>query len=315
MTDFNFDAVLLIGFGGPTGPDEIRPFLEHVLRGRPVAPGRIDAVAHHYELIGGRSPFNALTEQQRAALEARLAEVGNPVPVAMGMWHVRPFVHDVLRELAERGMRRIAGVVMAAFYDRVTLQRYVAIVDEALRALAIADLEVQYISSPERQVGFIAANVEHIRTARARLPEPLRRKARLLFTAHSVPTAVGENSGYVASFEAAAQRIAGELEIADYRCVYQSRSGAPSDPWLAPDVCDAVREEVVDGAQALVLAPIGFVCDHVEVLYDLDIEAAQLAQTLGVPLVRAATVGTHPKYIDALANSLRHLHDAARVER
>jgi ferrochelatase len=313
MTDFNFDAVLLIGFGGPTRPDEIRPFLEHVLRGRPVGPGRIDAVAHHYELIGGRSPFNELTELQRAALELRLAEVGHAVPVAMGMWHVRPFVLEVLRDLAQRGMRRIAGVVMAAFYDRVTLQRYAAVVDEALATLAIPDLQVQYIRSPERQVGFIAANVEHIRATRALLSEPLRRKSRLLFSAHSVPTAIGQSSGYVASFEAAAQRIAGELEVSDYRCVYQSRSGAPSDPWLEPDVGDALREEVSNGATALVLAPIGFVCDHVEVLYDLDIEAAQLAHTLGVPLLRAPTVGTHPKYVDALANSLHDLRDAARV--
>jgi ferrochelatase len=299
------DAVLLIAFGGPTRAEEIRPFLEHVLRGRPVPPGRIEEVAHHYELIGGRSPLNDHTENQRVALQARLAADGLGVPVVMGMWHAKPWLHDVLRELARQGARRIAGVVMASFYDQTTLQRYAAVIDEAIAEIAEPGLRVEYVQGPEAHPGFIAANVSHIRAVRSQLPDP--ESARLLFTAHSVPTAVGVSSGYVNSYETTAQRIATELGVRDARCVYQSRSGSPREPWLEPDVCLALREEAANGASAVVLAPIGFVCDHVEVLYDLDIEAVQVARELGLDLARAATVGTHPAYIETLSDSVRAL--------
>jgi ferrochelatase len=301
-----FDAVLMIAFGGPTRPEEIRPFLEHVLRGRPVPPGRIDEVAHHYEIIGGRSPLNDHTEQQRAALAARLAQRGAALPVRMGMWHAQPFVLEVLRELAQQGARRIAGLVMASFHDRTTMQRYRDVVDQALTEIAQPGLQVEYLRGPERHPGFIAANVEHILAARARLPEDQRAAARLLFTAHSVPTAVGQSSGYVASFEATAARIARELAVAEARCVYQSRSGSARDPWLGPDVRDALREEAAGGTRAVIVAPIGFVCDHVEVLYDLDVEASRLARELGLAFTRASTVALHPAYIEALADSVLH---------
>jgi protoporphyrin/coproporphyrin ferrochelatase len=299
-----FDAVLLIAFGGPTKPDEIRPFLEHVLRGRPVPPERIEEVAHHYERIGGRSPLNDHTELQRAALQAQLAQRGAALPVHMGMWHARPFLGDVLRELAERGVRRIAGVVMASFYDRTTLERYRAVVDAALAEIALPELRVEYVRAAELHDGFIQANVEHIRAARERLPAAERAAARVLFTAHSVPSAVGVSSGYVASFENAALRCAQQLGGADYRCVYQSRSGSPREPWLEPDVCVALREEAARGTRAVLLAPIGFVCDHVEVLYDLDVEAAEVAGQLGIALARASTCSVHPAYVAALADSV-----------
>jgi ferrochelatase len=303
MTREAYDAVLLIGFGGPTAPDQIRPFLEHVLRGRPVPPGRIDEVAHHYEAIGGRSPFNDYTELQRAALQQRLAATGAALPVRMGMWHAEPFVIDVLRELTRAGARRLLGVVMASFYDSTTLQRYAMVVDEARQKLGHPDLQFDYIRSPEQHAGFIEANADRIQEAFAKLPEDKRADARLMFTAHSVPTAIGQNSGYVASFETAAMRIARKLGRTDYRCVYQSRSGGPNDSWLEPDVCDALRQE--GAGSAVVLAPIGFVCDHVEVLYDLDVEAREVANTLGISLARAGTVGAHPQYIEALASEIR----------
>lgn len=305
MSELPFDAVLMVGFGGPEHSEQIRPFLEHVLRGRPVPKSRIEEVAHHYEVIGGRSPFNEWTLLQRAVLELRLREQGTPLPVHVGMWHAPPFCEDVLRELTQQGARRFLVVIMAAFYDRVTVQRYTAVVDEAVRALALPDISVSYIRSPELQDGFYLAGAAQVREALERLPAEHRDAFRLMFTAHSVPTVMGQSSGYVASFENTAARIARDVGVTAYRCVYQSRSGAPTDSWLEPDVCDALREEVAAGTRAIVLAPIGFVCDHVEVLFDLDVEAADLAQTLAVPLLRAATVGTHPDYIDALANSVR----------
>jgi ferrochelatase len=300
MSAAKFDAVLMVGFGGPERQEQIRPFLAHVLKGRPVPPQRIEEVAHHYEVIGGRSPFNALTEKQRSALQLLLAARGLELPVRAGMWHAEPFCHDVLRGLAERGARKIVVVITAAFYDRATVQRYSAVVEEARSALDRPDLTITYIRSPELHPAFCSANAARIRTALADVPEG----AKLMFTAHSVPTAVGASSGYVASFEGAAARIAAAIGVTDYRCVYQSRSGGPNDSWLEPDVCAALRAEAGSGTRAVVLAPIGFVCDHVEVLYDLDVEAAALAQALGIQLARAGTVGDHPDYIRALADQI-----------
>jgi protoporphyrin/coproporphyrin ferrochelatase len=229
-----------------------------------------------------------------------LAARGVELPVRAGMWHAAPFCQDVLRELVERGARKVVVVVMAAFYDRVTLQRYSAVVEEARAALAVPELTITYIRSPELQPGFCSANVARIRDALAKVPDG----ARLMFTAHSVPTAIGESSGYVASFRGAAARIAAAIGVSDYRCVYQSRSGGPNDSWLEPDVCDALRTEADSGSRAVVLAPIGFVCDHVEVLYDLDVEAAAVADELKIQLARAGTVGDHPDYIATLADQI-----------
>ena len=312
MTATKPDAVMLIAFGGPERPEDIRPFLRHVLAGRPVPPSRLEEVAHHYEVIGGRSPLNELTAQQGAALQARLSQLEVELPVVLGMWHATPFIADTLQRLAAAGVRRVIAVVMAAFHDRATLDRYRAAVDEGIAALALPDFRLEYTASPEPLPGYAQANADSIRAAYARLSPELRDAAKLVFTAHSVPTPVGQESGYVARYESAAQRIARLLGIQDYRLAYQSRSGRPTDPWLEPDICEVVRAEAESGRRALVVAPIGFVCDHVEVLYDLDVEAAQAAKEHGIELSRAQTVTTHPGYIDALAQTvLERVHAAS----
>jgi protoporphyrin/coproporphyrin ferrochelatase len=300
----SFDAILLIAFGGPEKPEDIRPFLRHVLAGRPVPPNRIEEVAHHYEVIGGRSPLNQLTAQQAAALAEQLATRGCAIPIALGMWHARPYIADTLQRLAAKGARRILGVVMAAFHDSATLDRYRGAVDAGIAALGLPEFTLQYAASPETLPGFARANADSIRTAFARVPAGLSSGARLVFTAHSVPVNVGEQSGYVARYQTAAQRIALELGAGDYRLAYQSRSGNPRDPWLEPDIGEVIRTEAGSGARALVVAPIGFVCDHVEVLYDLDVEAAQIAKSAGVHFERASAVNSHPEYIAAVAQTV-----------
>ncbi len=300
MNTGNYDAVLMIAFGGPQKPEEIRPFLQHVLRGRNVSPGRLEEVAHHYEVIGGRSPLNELTEKQRVALEKQLVGRGCMLPVVVGMRHAQPFVADVLTQLSATRARRVLGVIMAAFHDHDTVKRYASAADDALRERSLP-IAIDYCDGAELHPGFVAAHVEHIRSAFSRLPRELRPNAELVFTAHSVPTSVGESSGYVGLFELSAERIAAELRIPSYRLAYQSRSGSPRDPWLEPDIGDELRDAKQRGARAVVIAPIGFVCDHVEVLYDLDIEAARIAQELGLSLARSSTVNDHPAYIEALA--------------
>lgn len=304
MSAGGWDAIMLIAFGGPEQPDEIRPFLRHVLAGRPVPPSRIEEVAHHYEVIGGRSPINELTARQGAALAERLAAQGVNLPVSLGMWHAPPFIADTLQRLAAEGARRVVAVVMAAFHDRTTLDRYDGAVQAGIAALAEPGIELRYAGSPEEHPGFAQANAAAIRDAFARVPAELRAAALLVFTAHSVPVSVGEESGYVARYQSAAERIARVLGVSDYRLAYQSRSGNPRDPWLEPDIGAVVRAEAASGRRALVVAPIGFVCDHVEVLYDLDVEASQIANEVGIVLERASSVTTQPAYIEALAQTV-----------
>lgn len=304
MSDGSFDAIMLIAFGGPEKPEDIRPFLRHVLAGRPVPPSRIEEVAHHYEVIGGRSPINELTAKQGAALAERLAARGVQLPIELGMWHAPPFIADTLAKFAADGKRRVLGVVMAAFHDTATIERYDGAVREGIAALGLPDFSLRYAASPEEHPGFVHANAELIRAAFDRISDALRSDARLVFTAHSVPVQVGEQSGYVVKYRSAAERIARELGLGDYGLAYQSRSGNPRDPWLEPDIGAVLRAEAAQGRKALVVAPIGFVCDHVEVLFDLDVEAAQIAREIGVTLERAQSVTTHPAYIDALAQTV-----------
>jgi ferrochelatase len=298
------DALLVIAFGGPQEPNEIRPFLEHVLRGRPVPASRVEEVAHHYELIGGRSPLVELSDLQRVALASHLAASGVSLPIALGMWHSKPFLSDALRTLHAQGHRRVLGVVLAAFLDRITVSRYENAIAEALREIDLSDLQVTLLQAPlpyPVPEGFVVACADHVRAAFARMPNDLRGRAELVFTAHSVPTEVGHASGYVSLYESSAERIATRLGVATYHLAYQSRSGSPRDPWLEPDILEVVKARAAAGAKALVLAPIGFVCDHVEVLYDLDVEAQQVARELGMTVERAQTVTDHSAYIEALA--------------
>jgi protoporphyrin/coproporphyrin ferrochelatase len=302
----SFDAVLMIAFGGPERMDEVRPFLARVLAGRPVPPERLEEVVHHYELIGGRSPLNEITRRQAQALQAALASSGCTLPVAIGMRNSAPFIVDTLRELQARGRRRVLGVIMAAHESEASHGRYREAVLSAQRELGGGAPEVQYSAGFHDHPGFIAANVEHARAAILQLPEAVRAAAPLVFTAHSIPNAIAERSPYVQQIARSAALVAAEIGAGgDPLIAYQSRSGSPRDPWLEPDINALIRSQAAQGTSALALCPIGFVCDHVEVLYDLDVEAAQTARTAGVTLARAQSVNDHPAFIAALAARVR----------
>jgi ferrochelatase len=297
------DAVLVIGFGGPESMDEVRPFLQRVLSGRPVPAERFEEVVHHYQVIGGRSPLNEITRRQARALEAALREQSPALRVAVGMRNSAPFLVDTLRELAAAGARRVLGVIMAAHESPASHGRYREAVDAALRELGAGAPEVEYTAGFHAHPGFIAANVERARAALSALTPEQRAAADLVFTAHSIPTAMA--STYVEQLRESAALAAQALGFAQHALVYQSRSGSPRDPWLEPDVNAFIRERAATGVRVHVLCPIGFVCDHVEVLYDLDIEAEQTARAAGVTLARAQTVNDHPAFIGALADRVR----------
>src|SRR6266851_5523445 len=250
-------GVLIIGFGGPTSSAEIRPFLDRVLKGRPVPPERYEEVVRHYERLGGRSPYNEITMRQAGALRELMQRQGAAVPVAVGFRNSPPYIDEALGELARRGVRRALGFILAAYRCEASWERYQGDVEEA-----------------RAQIGADAPEVEY--------PAPW----------HDHPLFV----------EAVADRVRDAIAHPRWQIAFQSRSGSPREAWLEPDIGDALR--ALSGRAAVVM-PLGFLCDHVEVLYDLDVEAARIAREAGVRMERAATVGDHPYFIEMMASIAR----------
>jgi protoporphyrin/coproporphyrin ferrochelatase len=307
---------MLIGFGGPTSEAEVRPFLDRVLAGRPVPRERYEEVVRHYEAFGGRSPYNEMTMRQAAALQDELRRMGICAPVVVGFHNTPPFFDDALRDLKQRGIRRALGFVLAAHRSEASWDRYldeIRLMRERLAAqpfLPVADARAPSLAPPSdapeidypppwhTRPEFIEAVSDRARAALERLDPRVRERAELIFTAHSIPLSMGGRAGYVEQLHESARLIAQQLGYTSWTLAFQSRSGSPRDPWLEPDICDVLRR--LAGAYAVVV-PVGFLCDHIEVLYDLDIEAAKVAREAGVTMVRAATVGEHPKFIEMIA--------------
>lgn len=284
------DAVLLIAFGGPTRPDEIRPFLENVTRGRRIPPERLESVAHHYELLGGKSPMNELTFRQADGLRRLLGAT----PVYVGMRNWSPYIADAMQQMTADGVRDVVAVILSPHATEASRERYMTSVDEARGPGSPA---VRYVPTWHTHPLFIATWQESI--AATGRPD-----AQLVFTAHSIPVAAAQASPYVREIEETAALVAGDRP---WRLAWQSRSGSPRDPWLEPDVNDVLRELAAAGTREVLLAPIGFVCDHVEVLYDLDVEARATADQLGVRLARAATCNDQPRFVEMLADVVRSM--------
>ncbi len=303
-----FDAVLLVSFGGPQGVDDIRPFLANGLRGRHVPPARFEEVAKHYELFGGVSPITELTLRQANGLSQRLEEAGAPLPVYVGMRNWHPYLIDTIRSMSESGIRRAVGFILAAHRSYSSCEQYrrnVTLARQELRDEGKPDVEITYVPDWHAHDGFIEANALRVAEARASLPETARDRARLVFTAHSIPLAMAGVDRYRMQLNESARRIAARTGFSDWALVFQSRSGRPQDPWLEPDICDYLRAEHAQGLRALVICPVGFVADHVEVLYDLDHEAAETCRELGIEVRRALTVNDDPLFLELMADVVR----------
>jgi ferrochelatase len=302
----DFDAVLLIAFGGPTKMDEVRPFLANVLRGRPVPPQRIESVVHHYELIGGRSPLNDLTFRQARGLEHALRAAAISLPVYVGMRNWTPYLHETLVQMRDAGVKRAVGVILSPQQNDAGWGRYLRDVDDARTTIGASAPVVEFAAEWHAHPLFVDALGCQVAQALALVPEERRIAAPLLFTAHSIPVTMAEQSPYVAQLNELAGLVAVRVGHANWSLAYQSRSGSPREPWLEPDVCEVIRQLAAKGVRDVVVAPIGFVCDHVEVLYDLDIEAKQVADAAGVQLVRASTVNDHAAFVRMLAEVVQH---------
>jgi ferrochelatase len=299
-----FDSVLLIAFGGPTRPEEIRPFLENVTRGRRIPPERLDDVEHHYELIGGRSPLNQITFRQADALRERLREAGSTLEVYVGMRNWTPYLHETLARMKTDGCRRTLGVILSPQQNEAGWDRYQVDVAAARERVDGAPA-VEFAGEWHVHPAFIEAMASNVGATLGRLPADRCSTVSLVFTAHSIPTAMAAGSPYVEQLMEGCRLVAERVGHQRWLLAYQSRSGSPRDSWLEPDICDVIRDLANKGEREIVVAPIGFVCDHAEVLYDLDIEARRIAEGLGMRFSRAATVNDHPSFIRMLADVVR----------
>jgi ferrochelatase len=301
-----YDSVLLMAYGAPESMAEVRPFLDNVLRGLPVPRERYEAVVAHYEQIGGRSPLNELTGRQARGLRAWLEAEGLDLPVYVGMRFAQPFLFTAIQRMIRDGRRRAVGIVLAPYRSEPSFEKYQEAVGEVLDAVGPAAApRVEFVEPWSEHPGFLAAQADQVRRALEAVPAPRSAAARLVFTAHSIPLALARRCPYVAQIETACGAVARDLGGRAWQLAWQSRSGSPGTPWLEPDVNDVLAALSRAGAVDVVLVPIGFISDHVEVLYDLDLEAARTGRDLGLNVVRAATVNDHPLFIAALGDLVR----------
>lgn len=305
-----WDAILILSFGGPEGPNEVMPFLENVLRGRNVPEERKREVAHHYDLFGGVSPINEQNRRLRAALERELRAHGRAIPVYFGNRNWHPFVEATLREMTAAGVRRFLLFTTSAFSSYSGCRQYREDVERARAAIGPGAPEFGKIRVFYNHPQFIEVWRETLASELGLMPG-----ARVVFTAHSIPLAMSERCDYAAQLRDACGLVAAAAGVARWDLVYQSRSGPPQQPWLEPDVLDHLRALHGEGIREVVLAPIGFVSDHMEVLYDLDHEAKSLCEELGIRMVRTATPGAHPRFVSMIRELIEERMDPQRPKR
>ena len=293
-----YDAILVTSFGGPEQPADVMPFLENVLRGKNVPRERMLEVAEHYYQFGGKSPINDQNRQLISALEAELAENGPRLPVYWGNRNWHPMLADTLRQMKADGIHRALAFVTSAYSSYSSCRQYREDIARAQEAVTEGAPVVDKIRVFHNHPGFIEASADRIQKAFDQIPEPRQPTAQLIYTAHSIPMGMSATSDYEAQLKETARLVAELVGRKSWRLAYQSRSGPPSQPWLEPSILDCLREVRQNGETTdVVIVPIGFVSDHMEIIFDLDTEARQLCEELGIHMVRAATVGTHPRFI------------------
>ena len=312
----SYDAILLVSFGGPEGMTEVMPFLENVLRGRNVPRERMLDVAKHYELFGGVSPINEENRKLIAALERELETNGPHLPVYFGNRNWHPLLPETIRRMRDEGVKNALAFVTAAYSSYSSCRQYLENIADAQKEVDGAP-NIEKLRAFYNHPLFIEANVANVRAALQQIPEARRLQTQIVFTAHSIPESMARNCNYEVQLQEASRLVFegvaaggsplpsgnGESTITrdynpnSYRLVFQSRSGSPSQPWLGPDVCDQLRDLHASGVRDVVVSPIGFVSDHMEIVYDLDTEAMALCRELGLNMVRASTASTHPVFV------------------
>ncbi|MCU0265277.1 MAG: ferrochelatase [Actinomycetia bacterium] len=309
-----YDAVLLVSFGGPEGPDDVVPFLENVTRGRGIPPERLAEVGAHYALFGGVSPINEQNRALVAALRERL-----DLPVYWGNRNWAPLLPDVVARMRDDGVGRALAVITSAYSSYSGCRQYRENIADAVAAAGPGAPVIETVRRYFDHPGFVQPFVDATVAALDELPAPARAGARLVFTTHSIPSAAAASSGpaggaYLAQHQAVAGLVADGVAArtgtrSEWDLVFQSRSGPPEQPWLEPDISDHLADLHAAGVPGVVVVPIGFVSDHIEVRYDLDTLARETADALGLPMARAATPGTDARFVDMLVELVRERRD------
>ena len=312
MTNPAIDGVLMIGFGGPTPGccqryepcpgREAACFVRAVVGERPGTQARIDEVAAHYDVFGGYSPFNALTLQQAESVSAALQAKGHAVPVRVGMRFWPPYVDAVLANLSDMGCRHLLGVILSPFQCAASWEHYQQSVADGIAALGERGLRVTYLPPWHAQAGFVEAIAGGIEQATASLGKARGSEAALVYTAHAIPEPMAERAPYTRQFRDTADAVTERLGRREHRIAYQSQVTGTPVPWLQPDVNDVIKQVHKDGFRDVIVAPIGFLCDHMEVLYDLDVQAKETAEACGLGFARAGTVSNHPAFVAMLSD-------------
>jgi len=313
MTSRYYEAILLIAFGGPSAPEEIRPFLARVSEGIRIPPERIEEVARHYEAVGGKSPLNEITYRQAAALRTALSALNIQTPVYVGFRNATPFFVDTLKQIREARARRVLGFILSSHQTEASWERYQKNIADARAAIDEQAPQVDYCAGWHDHPLFIQSWTERIAATLTRLSAERRHSTPIIFSAHSLPIAMAARSPYEAQLRDTARLIANSLNCSRWLIAYQSRSGRLSDRWLEPEIGNAIRKLAGEGHSAVVVAPIGFVSDHVEVLYDLDIEARKIAEDLSTQFHRVACPNDDPTFVrmiaDIIAQQLNRAED------
>jgi protoporphyrin/coproporphyrin ferrochelatase len=296
-----YDAILVVSFGGPEGREDVIPFLENVLRGRNVPRERMLGVAEHYYLFDGKSPINQQTRDLIAALGAEMQAHGPNLPVYWGNRNWHPMLGETLRQMRDDGIRRALAFVTSAYSSYSGCRQYREDIARAQAEVGEGAPAVDKLRAFFNHPGFLDAVCDRVREALNTVPHGAGENVQVVYTAHSIPVAMAETSDYVRQLEEVRRIVSERLGIRNDALAYQSRSGAPGQPWLEPDTLDHLRKVKSHSlADAVVLAPVGFLSDHMEVIYDLDVEARELAESLSLPMVRAKTVGVHPKFVEMI---------------
>lgn len=293
----DYDALLIVSFGGPEGMDEVIPFLENVTRGRNIPRDRLAQVGEHYKLFDGASPLNDQNRALMAALKADFAANDLDLPIYWGNRNWHPLLTDTLRQMRDDGVKRALAFFTSAYSSYSGCRQYR---EDIIRAQAEVGPDAPAIDKIRvfyNHPGFIEPTIDNLRDALDQIPEARRTATHVAFTTHSLPLAMAHNCDYEAQHMATCQLVAEAVAHSTWQLVYQSRSGPPHQPWLEPDIVAHLEQLKQDGVQDVVIMPIGFISDHMEVMYDLDTEASQAAQALGLNMIRAATVSTHPRFI------------------
>jgi ferrochelatase len=294
----NYDAILVVSFGGPESKEDVIPFLETVLRGKNVPRERLLTVADHYYHFEGKSPINQQMRELIAALEEELERNGIKLPVYWGNRNWHPLLPDTLQKMKEDGVKRALGLVTSAFSSYSGCRQYREDIMRAQSEVGPGAPEVEKLRAFFNHPLFVEATVDRVKEALAAVPADARDNVQIVYLAHSIPVSMANTSDYVKQLEEVRHLVSEALEHENDALVYQSRSGAPGQPWLRPDILEYLRQVKTENlASAVVLAPVGFLSDHMEVLYDLDVEARQLCDALALSMTRARTVGVHPKFI------------------